>query len=294
MTDDRSSRSKRLRTSPLFRKAMFLLRYLTQLREWYIIAELRRLLKGTHPRTMLDAGCGYGEYTYFIASRYPAVRVTGLEVDGGLAADLAEFAGKDGLKNVTVVRGDVLGLDGKERYDLALCGSVLEHIERDQEALDRLSASLRPGGVMLVYVPIVPRRITPHFKRLEARGRVAGWDHFGHVQSYTGPDLSEKIRRAGLVVRKSVKTYGFFGALAYEILYTFLPHSSRFSRKHWLLLPPYFLLLHPLVLALMYVDLHRRNPWGNGLMVVAEKPGREGAGKAGRPGIRPGGDASRA
>jgi SAM-dependent methyltransferase len=264
---------------------MFLLRYLTQLREWYIIGELKGLVKGSEVRSMLDAGCGYGEYTYFIASRYPAIRVTGLEVDDGLAADLAEFADREGLKNVTVFRGDVLGLDVVESYDLALCGSVLEHIERDQEALDRLSGSLKPGGTMLVYVPVVPRRITRRFKRLEAEGSVAGWDHFGHVQGYTGPDLSEKIRKAGLVVKKSVKAYGFFGALAYEILYTFLPHSSRFSRKHWFVLPPYFLLLHPFVLLLMSVDLYRRNPWGNGLMVVAEKPGRRREEGAGRTGI---------
>ena len=284
MTNDRSSRSKRLRTYPLFRKAMFVLRYLTQLREWYIIGELKRLLKGSKARSMLDAGCGYGEYTYFVGSRYPTVEVTGLEVDAGLAADLAEFAEKEGLKNVTVVRGDVLGLDSRERYDLALCGSVLEHIERDQEALDRLSGALRPGGVMLVYVPVLPRRITRRFKRLEAEGAVAGWDHFGHVQTYTGPDLSERIRKAGLVVKKTVKTYGFFGALAYEILYTFLPHSSKLSRKHWFFLPLYFLVLHPFVLLLMLADLRRRNPWGNGLMVVAEKPGARSAGELARSG----------
>ena len=123
-----------------------------------------------------------------------------------------------------------------------------------------------------MYVPIAARRITPRFKRLEAEGKVAGEGHFGHVQSYSEGALLKKIKDAGLVVRKSVKTYGFFGALAYEILYTFLPHSSHFSRKHWFILPPYFLLLHPFVLLLMYIDLRRYNAWGNGLMVVAEKP----------------------
>jgi SAM-dependent methyltransferase len=251
---------------------MFLLRYLTQLREWYIIGELKALLKESGARSMLDAGCGYGEYTYFVGSRYPRVQVTGMEMDKGLAADLAEFARKEGLKNVNVAEGDVLELDRVGVFDLALCGSVLEHIESDEEALARLAAALKPGGTILVYVPVAVRRITSRFKHLEAEGRVAGWGHFGHVQSYTGPDLLEKIENAGLTVKRTVKTYGYFGALAYEILYTFMPHSSRFSRKHWLILPPYFLLLHPFVLLLMYIDLRRRNTWGNGLMVLAEKP----------------------
>jgi SAM-dependent methyltransferase len=272
MTNDRSSRSRGIRAVPFFRKTMFLLRYLTQLREWYIIRELKVLLKGSNARSVLDAGCGYGEYVYFIGSRYPEVRVTGLEMDGKLAADLAEFAEKDGLNNITVTEGDVLGLDSREAFDLALCGSVLEHIEDDETALARLAAALKPGGTIVVYVPVAARRITARFKRMEAKGKVAGEDHFGHVQSYTEGALLKKLKAAGLVVQKSVKTYGFFGALAYEILYTFLPHSSHFSRKHWLILPPYFLLLHPFVLLLMYVDFRRYNAWGNGLMVVAQRP----------------------
>ena len=229
-------------------------------------------MRDSNIKSVLDAGCGYGEYTYFIASRFPGVDVTALEVDGKLVRDLEEFIRREGLRNIRVAEGDMLGLGISEEFDLVLCGSVLEHIEEDEAALTRLTAALRPGGVLLVYVPTSAKRILPHFRRLEAKGRLAGEGHFGHVQSYTGPDLIEKIKGAGLIVRESVKTYGFFGALAYEILYTFMPHSSRFSRKHWLILPPYFLLLHPFVLLLMYVDFRRHNAWGNGLMVLAEKP----------------------
>jgi SAM-dependent methyltransferase len=271
MSEERLARKGGVRTFPAFRKGMFLLRYLTQLREWYIARELKTILRDSRVKSVMDAGCGYGEYTYFVASRFRDVQVTALEMDGRLATDVEEFTRRSGMKNVRVVQGDVLGLDCRETFDLVLCGSVLEHIEEDETAISRLAAALKPGGVLLVYVPTAARRILPHFRRFEAEGRVAGEGDFGHVQSYKEDTLAEKIRKTGLSVQRSVRTYGYFGALAYEILYTFLPHSSRFTWKHWFVLPPYFLLLHPFVLLLMYLDFRRDNAWGNGLMVVSMK-----------------------
>ena len=263
----------RIQSHPLFRRIMFVLRFLTQLREWYITRELGALIRRAGARSMLDAGCGYGEYSYFTAWRHPDVRVTSLEVDGKLAADFGAFVQRAGIPNVRVIQGDVLGLEDRGEYDLVLCGSVLEHIEENERALANLVAALRPGGLMLVYVPTAPRRILPFFRRREEEADSrAGGSQYGHVRDYTREEIEDKMRKAGLVLQKSVITYGFWGALAFEILYFFLPHSSRFSRRHWLILPPYFILLHPFVLLLMCLDFLWDNKRGNGFMGVARLP----------------------
>ncbi len=270
--------SRGIQTNPLFRRVMFLLRFITQLRSWYIVRELRTLLNDSGAGSMLDAGCGYGEYSYYVASRHPELSLTSLEVDPKLAADFKTFAGRAGLSHVRVVSRDVLDLDENGAYDVILCGSVLEHIEDDERALKKLTESLRPGGAMIIYVPTEPKRILPYFRRMEGRAnKRAGGSQFGHVRDYTREEIERKIASAGLAMRKGVDTYGFFGALAYEILYTFLPHSSRFSRRHWLILPLYFLLLHPFVMILMLIDLNRGNRGGNGFMGVAQRP--PGAGR---------------
>jgi SAM-dependent methyltransferase len=262
-------RRRGVRTFPIFRRAMFVLRFITQLRSWYIMRELRVLLRRSGVGSMLDAGCGYGEYSYFVASRHPEVAVTSLEVDVKLAGDFGAFVERVGVGNVRVVAGDVLGLTDRDRYDLVLCGSVLEHIEEDEKALANLVASVRPGGTILIYVPTAPRRYLPHYRAVERRADSrAGGSQYGHVRDYTRSEIEEKIARAGLTLRKGVATYGFFGAVAFEILYTFLPHSSRFSRRHWLILPPYFVLLHPFVMVLMLIDLLTPNKRGNGFMGV--------------------------
>jgi SAM-dependent methyltransferase len=274
MTDagGKDSRRRGIHTAPAFRRAMFLLRFLTQLRSWYITRELRGLLRRSGTTSMLDAGCGYGEYSYFVASRHPEVAVTSLEVDRKLAGDFGAFVERAGIGNVRVVAGDVLGLTEREQYDLVLCGSVLEHIEEDERALANLVASVRPGGTVLIYVPTAAHRYLPHYGAVERRAdRRAGGSQYGHVRDYTRSEIEGKIARAGLTLRKGVATYGFFGAVAFEILYTFLPHSSRFSRRHWLILPPYFVLLHPFVMALMLIDLLWPNKRGNGFMGLCVK-----------------------
>jgi SAM-dependent methyltransferase len=252
---------------------MFLLRYLTQLREWYIMSELGKLLKKPGTASFFDAGCGYGEYSYYVGSRFPHVSVTSLEYDPSLAADFKEFVGRIGLKNVRVTAGDVLRLEERDAYDLILCGSVLEHIGEDEKAIAKLVGALRPGGQILVYVPTAPRRYLPHYRRLEANAdRRAGGSQYGHVRDYTADEIVGKMEAAGLRVQRTVTTYGCFGAIAFEILYTFLPHSTRISRRHWFMLPPYFLLIHPFVLLLMCLDLLWNNKRGNGFMGIAERP----------------------
>jgi SAM-dependent methyltransferase len=277
--------SRGLKTHPFFRRVMFLLRYLTQLREWYIIRELGALLRDPGAKSFFDAGCGYGEYSYYAASRFPGIKVTSLEYDRGLAADFKEFARRIGLGNVSVIAGDVLGLDDRGAYDVVLCGSVLEHIEEDEKAISNLVRALRPGGRMLVYVPTAPRRYLPHYRRMEARAdERAGGSQYGHVRDYGRDEIVGKLKAAGLGIEKTITTYGVFGAIAFEILYTFLPHSTRFSRRHWLILPPYFLIVHPFVLLLMCADLLWNNKRGNGFMGVAVRPDTEGQGRIGGPG----------
>ncbi len=276
---ERGGGGRRIQAVPIFRRAMFTLRFITQLRSWYIMRELGALLKSSGVKSMLDAGSGYGEYSYFVASRHPEVEVTSVEVDRRLAGDFRAFVERSRMGNVRVVAGDVLGLTEREAYDLVLCGSVLEHIEEDEKALANLAASVRPGGTVLIYVPTAPRRFLPHYAAMERRAdRLAGGSQYGHVRDYTRSEIEGKIARAGLTLRKSVATYGFFGAVAFEILYTFLPHSSRFSRRHWLILPPYFVLIHPFVMALMLIDLLWPNARGNGFMGVCVRPALRRAG----------------
>jgi SAM-dependent methyltransferase len=77
-----------------------------------------------------------------------------------------------------------------ERFDAAVLGEVLEHIEDDQRALEEVHRVLRPEGVLALSVPANPRLYGPS----------DAWA--GHVRRYTRPELLETCSAAGFIVHR--------------------------------------------------------------------------------------------
>jgi 2-polyprenyl-3-methyl-5-hydroxy-6-metoxy-1,4-benzoquinol methylase len=73
--------------------------------------------------------------------------------------------------------------------DLILCQNVLEHVERDADAVRAMAAGLRPGGTLSLLVPAHPRL----YGRLDAE--------YGHFRRYTRARLRSLMVDAGLEVR---------------------------------------------------------------------------------------------
>lgn len=105
--------------------------------------------------TLLDAGAGGGMYACAVYSRRFSP-VTALEYDEGNLAILRRRL-QDARVNGVAVHGSILEIpfpDG--RFDCVACTQVLEHIEDDRRAASELVRVLKPGGHLLVTVPIPP------------------------------------------------------------------------------------------------------------------------------------------
>ena len=100
-------------------------------------------------KRVLDAGCGVGYGTAMLASGGPDSLV-GVDVaDDALARARDELA-----EDVELLRGDIrdLPLDS-ESFDLVVCFEVIEHVERQADALAELKRVLRPDGTLLISSP---------------------------------------------------------------------------------------------------------------------------------------------
>ena len=75
-------------------------------------------------------------------------------------------------------------------YDAIYTSNVLEHIEDDTAILGELYDSLKPGGVLGVYVPANPILYSSMDREI------------GHVRRYTRSELKEKVESAGFTVQK--------------------------------------------------------------------------------------------
>jgi SAM-dependent methyltransferase len=96
----------------------------------------------------LDAGCGKGRYTRFLAPHLEGlVALDGSSAVEAASKNLSEF------ENVLVVKADVREIPvANETMDLVTCLGVLHHLEDPRAGFDRLVELLAPGGLLLVYL----------------------------------------------------------------------------------------------------------------------------------------------
>lgn len=105
-------------------------------------------LSRLHGRLGLDAGCGKGRYSRFLAPALGAL----VALDGSEAARVAA-RNLRAFDNVVVVRSDLrLAPFADESFGFIACLGVLHHLQDPREGFDRLARLLGPDGLMLLYL----------------------------------------------------------------------------------------------------------------------------------------------
>ena len=121
----------------------------------YVTAELADL----SPGRALDAGCGHGAETIWLAAR--GWQVTGVDFSAtalGMAASTAESIGADVAERIEWVEGDLGTWAPAERaFDLVVCLYV--HVEGSvTDLVRRLASGVAPDGSLFVvgHLPVDP------------------------------------------------------------------------------------------------------------------------------------------
>lgn len=265
--------------SPARTKAFYRALDAVFLRSWYVRRALRRIVgqaPAAQPFRVLDAGTGFGQYTYWLVRTFANVEVTAVDVKRDYL-DRAEaflkttrYAGR-----VRFAEADLTEpLADAGPYDLCLSVDVMEHIEDDRAVFRNVARVLRPGGHLIVNTP----------SDLGGSGITEpGQESFigEHVRDgYNAAELAEKLQTAGLPVVETTYTYGRYGSAGWRLLVQGPIRALNASKAAALGLPFYYAVAGPVGLALNWADLRRPNARGTGLLVVARKPA---GGPAGEP-----------
>lgn len=101
------------------------------------------------PQTLLDLGCGTGLELESVFSRFPNIKVTGIDLAEKMLEKLREkYAGH----RICLINASYFSTDlGQNRFDAAISIMPLHHFEADAKAglYRKIYRSLRPGGVFL-------------------------------------------------------------------------------------------------------------------------------------------------
>ena len=98
----------------------------------------------------LDAGCGTGDNTIFLATqlRQGGGQVVGIDLSEASLAITRERAAARGLENITLIQGRLEDLPtlGLDPFDYAVSNGVLHHLPSPAQGLAAIRDVLKPGG----------------------------------------------------------------------------------------------------------------------------------------------------
>jgi 2-polyprenyl-3-methyl-5-hydroxy-6-metoxy-1,4-benzoquinol methylase len=250
--------------SVFLRKLFYKLLDLLLLRTWHIHRELRSWPKFSGAFDMMDAGSGFGQYSFYIASKNPESIITAVDVKEEQIADCNDFFTRCGLKNVTFTYGDLTRPHAESKYDLILCVDVMEHILEDVDVFRHFNKALKPGAMLLISTPS------------DQGGSDA--DHHGesfigeHVRDgYPVEEMRQKLNAAGFEQTEISYSYGTPGKIAWRLSMKYPMQMLNISKLFFVILPFYYLITYPFSYVLNWIDTYTRHKTGTGLIVKAWK-----------------------
>ena len=171
---NRSNRQKHSRKDPISR--------------WHVrsvMEVLYQLVESTNPKTVLDAGCGEGFVSHYLATRNGSISITGVDVQ----PQAIEFAKKNFGEVATYQVASLYSLPFSDNsFDTVVCSQVLEHLDDVEAAVAELKRVARRFVVITV-----PRE--PYFKCINDLARAIRFsDDPGHVNFWTSSDFQVFMR----------------------------------------------------------------------------------------------------
>lgn len=256
--------------SPQLRILFYRLLDLLLLRTWHVKKELKSWKK-SHPdlrAKVLDAGSGFGQYTYYLTRVGKNWDIKGVDVKSEQVEDCNRFFNQIGKDNVYFEYSDLTQKTEPENtYDLIISVDVMEHIEDDQGVFNNLCHYLRKDGMLLISTPSDKGGSDVHEHDEEGSSFIEE-----HVRDgYNIDEIQDKLKKAGFSKTEGRYQYGNPGKLSWRLTMKYPILMLNSSKVFFILLPFYYLVVMPFALILNQLDVKNTHKHGTGLIVKAWK-----------------------
>lgn len=252
---------------PFLRKLFYRLLDLLLLRTWHIkkaIRSWKRNLKGKI--NILDAGSGFGQYSYFLSKQSKNWNILGVDVKTEQIEDCNNFFSKiKKTENVKFEYADLTKFSKDEEYNLILSVDVMEHILEDVEVFKNFHKSLKKNGMVLISTPSDQGGSDVHDED----------DHSfidEHVRDgYNINEIEDKLKSAGFTKVEANYSYGWPGKISWKLSMKYPIQMLNFSKLFFIIIPIYYIITYPFSFILNYLDVNLKHKTGTGLIVKAYK-----------------------
>lgn len=249
------------------RKLFYKLLDILLLRTWHVNNAIRRFAaEKPQSKNILDAGSGFGQYSYRMSRINPDWQILGVDLKTEQIDDCNRFFNSiNKADKVNFEYANLTSFNNPDSYDLILSVDVMEHIEDDHLVLNNFFRSLRKGGWLIISTPSDKGGSDVHHDHEESF-----IDE--HVRDgYSIDDISNKLKDAGFSTILPGYTYGRPGSFSWRISMKYPILMLNTSWLFALILPLWYILVMPLALILNYADTRITHKEGTGLLVIAKK-----------------------
>lgn len=252
---------------PFLRKLFYRLLDLLLLRTWHIKKAVREWKRDHNDEVfILDAGSGFGQYSYYLSKQSKNWQILGVDVKTEQIEDCNQFFTKIGKSyRVKFQFADLTKFSKDQKFDLVLSVDVMEHILEDVEVFKNFYTSLKPGGVVLISTPSDQGGSDVHDED----------DHSfidEHVRDgYNMKEIEDKLKSAGFSKVNAKYSYGTPGKISWKLSMKYPILMLNASKLFFIILPIYYIITYPFAFILNYFDVHGNHKTGTGLIVKAYK-----------------------
>jgi len=208
-------------------------------------------------KSIMDAGCGTGIFSFEIATKFPNTKVTGIDIDESAVKTNKKIAEKLNLKNCFFEVLNLENLSFQNKFDLILSIDNLEHIEDESIILNKFYNALISDGELILHVPGLYRR-----------WKFFGWATNFHIEGhfrpgYTKEQISTLLNNAGFIIKDSYYTYGWIETITNNISYWI----TKAQMKNKLIYAAVF----PFLNFFSYLGRNSKPNKGAGVLIIAQK-----------------------
>lgn len=253
--------------TPSLRILFYKMLDLLLLRSWHIHKELKIWAKGKrdNEQHILDAGSGFGQYSYYLNSMSGKWKFLGVDVKEEQIADCNQFFKQIGRNNIRFQVKDLTTFTIPEHFDLVVCVDVMEHVLEDVQVFKNYHTSMKPGAMLLISTPSD-----------QGGSDVSGDGDASFIEEhvrdgYNINDIQDKLKLAGFSKTEAYYAYGNPGKISWKLSMKYPLQMLNVSKLFFILIPFYYLITFPFCLILNKMDVNGKHATGTGLIVKAWK-----------------------